>query len=189
MKLSLRKRTLRLKLKKIKLTKEDDLEDTADSLSEQSLPKIKPEIKFGKFNQTKLYEIKPNLFMSGYHSAKDLETLQESGITHVVNLTAQHCANFHSKYISYSNFKLSDNSNFDLNPFFAEITNLIQEKIYEGHKVLVHCKMGVSRAPSLVIAFLILKTNLSFKDAFDYVFQINSKISPNLGYLMQLQNL
>ena len=178
---------MRLKLKKIKLTKEEDLEDTADSLSNLSTPSQKPLP--GKFNQTKLYEINSNLFMSGYHSAKDLDALRRHGITHVVNLTAQHCENFHADFVSYSNFKLSDNSNFDLTPYFEEITQLIQQKIYEGKKVLVHCKMGVSRAPSLVIAYLIRKTNMKFKDAFDYVFRINSKISPNLGYLMQLQNM
>ena len=189
MNLSKRRLKMKLKLKKITLSKEEDFEDTADSLSNYDSPKPDQSPKSGKFNQTKVYKINPNLFMSGYHSAADLKTLKQNQITHVINLTSQYCQNLHESFVSYSNFQLSDNSNFDLTPFLEEITKTIYQKIEQGQKVLVHCKMGVSRAPSVIIAFLIKQLRMDFYSAFNHVHQINSKISPNLGYLMQLQKL
>ena len=189
MKLAARKRKFKLNLKKIKLCNNDDLENTADSLSNTSSVKTKSSPEGGKFNQTKLYQIEPNLFMSGYHSASDISILKEFNISHIINLTSQHCANLNTFHVTYSNFKLSDNSNFSLIPYFDTITNLIQEKINEGQKVLIHCKMGVSRAPSLIIAYLIKKKGMKYKEAFEFLYSINPKIAPNLGYLMQLQEL
>ena len=127
--------------------------------------------------------------MSGYISASDIKILKNEKITHIINLTAHQCENLHNNYVSYSNFELSDNSNFDLMPIIQEITEIIYNKTNKGINVLVHCRMGVSRAPSIIIAFLIKQFRMDFHSAFDHVFQINSKISPNLGYLMQLQKL
>ena len=189
MNLSKRRLKLKLKLKKITLSKDEDFEDTADSLSNYESPKPDKPLKSGKFNQTKLHKINQNLFMSGYHSAADLKTLKLNQITHVINLTSHYCENLHKTSVSYSNFQLSDNSNFDLTPFLEEITKTIYQKIEEGEKVLVHCKMGVSRAPSVIIAYLIKQMRMDFHSAFNFLHQINPKISPNLGYLMQLHKI
>lgn len=189
MKTSKRKRALkfRLKLKKITL-KDTGCEDTADSLSPEPYLE-KPFVPLGKFNQSKMYQILPNLFMSGFSSAKSLKAIKENQISHIINLTSQHCENPHQEIIEYSNFRLSDNSSFNLLGQLSNITQEIHNKIQIGKKVLVHCKMGVSRAPSIVIAYLILKRGMTYNSGFDYVLGINPKIAPNLGYLMQLQNL
>ena len=189
MKLSERKKNLKFRLKKIRLCPKEDLEDTADSLSSQESSNIKTNSKPGKFNQLHFHQIFPSLFMSGYQSAQDLKRLKRKGISHVINLTAHYCPNLHLNDLTYSNFELSDTCNFDLTPFLNDIVDHIEQLISKGHKVLVHCKMGVSRAPSIIIAFLILRRKMNYTSAFDYVFTVNSKISPNFGFLMQLQNL
>jgi protein tyrosine phosphatase (PTP) superfamily phosphohydrolase (DUF442 family) len=189
MKLSLKKQKLKLRLKKITLSKDTSLEDTADSLSPRESPYTTKTPPYGAFNQTTFHRIRDKLYMSGYHSAKDLNALKNEGITHVINLTSSHCANLHEGSLSYSNFELADNSNFDLQPHLQRIVGTIKAKMEGGEKVLVHCKMGVSRAPSIVIAYLILEEKMGYERAFGQVFKVNRKIAPNFGYLMQLQRL
>ena len=187
MKVNKRKKAFkfRLKLKKITL-KDAECEDTADSLSPKGESSPIPK---GKFNQTEMFNILPQLFMSGYPSAKDQYLIKKNAISHIINLTSQHCDNVYLGKIQYTNFKLSDNSSFNLLGEIDKIINKIDKKIQKGENVLVHCKMGVSRAPSIIIAYLIIKRGMSYNASFEWVLKINPKIAPNLGYLMQLQNL
>jgi protein phosphatase slingshot len=57
----------------------------------------------------------------------------------------------------------------------------------EGSKVLVHCKMGVSRSASVVIAYAMKAYNWDFKEAFEHVKQKRSCIKPNASFISQLE--
>ena len=184
MKLSRRRKKLSLGLKKIML--KPDSNDSKDSSAIADKPQ---ETGNGKFNEVKLYKVTPNLFMSGYHSAKDFYNLRHHNINHIVNLTSHKCKNIFLDNFDYSSFELSDNSSFDLKPQLDIIVNIINQQIKQGKRVLVHCRMGVSRAPSIVLAYLIKVMNIEYDKAFEFLLKINSKISPNFGFLMQLQSL
>uniref|UniRef100_A0A8C7Y4E2 Dual specificity phosphatase 19b n=1 Tax=Oryzias sinensis TaxID=183150 RepID=A0A8C7Y4E2_9TELE len=54
--------------------------------------------------------------------------------------------------------------------------------------VLVHCNAGVSRSPSVVIGYLMIREGLSFDDAFSQVKQARPSSRPNSGFYQQLQN-
>ena len=53
-------------------------------------------------------------------------------------------------------------------------------------KVLVHCKMGVSRSASTVIAFAMKDFGWSLQQAHDFVKQKRGCIKPNQGFMQQL---
>ena len=179
MKVVRKKRKFNLKLNKLKINQDSSI-DTCQMIDQYNNRKIK---------KKKLFQIISNLYLSGYNSAKDLDCLNNVGISHVINLTSHKCPNLHTNKVEYSSFALADNVNFNLISVLNQIIKTIQKKIKEGHKILIHCKMGISRAPSVMIAFLMMTKNMKFKNAFDYVQKINPKISPNLGFLMQLQKL
>jgi len=56
-----------------------------------------------------------------------------------------------------------------------------------GQAVLVHCKMGVSRSASTVIAFAMKHLHWSLETALSYVRDCRSIIKPNEGFTKQLQ--
>ena len=170
----------RLKLKKITLTKE----------TKAPTPSLPAPTSMAENKKNRgLFQVTPFLFMSGYDSACNWSQLSGSGISHVVNLTSQHCPNLQFSGVEYSSFCLSDHPEFDLTPHLHQILNVISSKIREGKRVLVHCKMGISRAPSVVIAFLIKSLGMSYQNALEHIVNINSRVCPNLGYLIQLEGL
>nr|CAD7604548.1 unnamed protein product [Timema genevievae] len=57
----------------------------------------------------------------------------------------------------------------------------------QGSKVLVHCKMGVSRSASVVIAYAMKAYNWDLKRALSYVKDKRSCIKPNTNFVTQLE--
>lgn len=55
-----------------------------------------------------------------------------------------------------------------------------------GGKVLVHCLAGISRSPTICIAYLMYSRHLSLDQAHDFIKQRRTLISPNLNFMRQL---
>jgi len=78
--------------------------------------------------------------------------------------------------------------------YFPECCEFIQAALDERARVggssspaiLVHCKMGISRSASVVIAYLMRSQQLQYKDAFDLVAKQRRIIKPNLAFIRQL---
>jgi protein-tyrosine phosphatase len=64
---------------------------------------------------------------------------------------------------------------------------IIEEGLSQNKKILVHCLMGLSRSPSIIVAYLMKKNSWSFDEAVKFV---NSKrthpININLGFTYKL---
>ena len=58
--------------------------------------------------------------------------------------------------------------------------------IEKSDKIFIHCSCGVSRSATIVIAYLMWKTKLSFNDIYLYVKKIRPEIDPNNGFRRQL---
>ena len=56
-----------------------------------------------------------------------------------------------------------------------------------GSKVLVHCKMGVSRSASVVIAYAMKAHNWNMQKAHKFVKNKRTCIKPNTGFMRQLE--
>ena len=176
------RKKFKLGLKKISLTPLKENEES--SKPQQCVANMTTKIK-----DRKIYQISSHLFMSGYESATNLEMLKEKQINHIINLTAHKTQNMFEKSFTYSNYNIEDNSEFDLKNVLNDIIVDISKHVATGRKVLVHCKMGISRAPSIILAFMIRMQGKDYDNAYDELSLINPKISPNLGFLMLLKNI
>eukprot|EP00386_Alphamonas_edax_P005924 GDKI01019306.1.p1 GENE.GDKI01019306.1~~GDKI01019306.1.p1 ORF type:complete len:431 (+),score=124.57 GDKI01019306.1:104-1294(+) len=58
-----------------------------------------------------------------------------------------------------------------------------------GRNVLVHCSMGMSRSPSIIIGYLMVRKNMSLNQAIDFVKRKRCYIFPNAGFERQLSIL
>ena len=86
----------------------------------------------------------------------------------------------------YIHIKWEHNS--DIVPDLLRLVKLIDEKVMQGKRVLVHCQCGVSRSASLVVAYGLYKDpTLSVQAAYDAVKKRSKWIGPNMNLIMQLQ--
>ena len=78
--------------------------------------------------------------------------------------------------------------NTDIVPDLLRFVKLIDDRVSEGKKVLVHCQCGVSRSASLVVAYGLYKNpSMSVQEAYDAVKMRSKWIGPNMSLIMQLQ--
>ena len=57
-----------------------------------------------------------------------------------------------------------------------------------GGRVLVHCQAGISRSPSIVLAYLIDRKNMDFDDAYHLLTERRPIVAPNFNFLAQLND-
>eukprot|EP00439_Symbiodinium_sp_Y106_P003792 s3033_g1.t1 len=163
-------------------------------------------------------EVIPNsLYISSYQVACDEEALHMCGITHIVNTAADICDSCFPGKFQYITYYLKDTSRYapfclscfgssglaslgkDLNVLDAnseDISSLLYrtlewmyEAIGKGGRVLVHCREGVSRSATFVIAYLMWWFNLSFEAAHERIRQVRPICNPNTGFTCQLLQL
>ncbi|GIX82846.1 hypothetical protein CEXT_671431 [Caerostris extrusa] len=65
---------------------------------------------------------------------------------------------------------------------------LVLEQAYlKKAGVLVHCHAGVSRSPAICLAYLMSTAKTSLNSCYDYLMKIQPNISPNFGFLTDLE--
>ena len=70
---------------------------------------------------------------------------------------------------------------------FDETYKFIKEAKEQNGSILVHCKMGVSRSASCVIAYLMKEYKLNMHQALEKVREQRPIVDPNEGFLRQLE--
>jgi protein tyrosine/serine phosphatase len=178
-----RKKNFKLGLKKISLA------PVQTNSEESSQPQQCVNNSVSQVNNDNVFKITSHLFMSGYECASSLDCLKTLGIDHIINLTAHKTQNLFEDQFDYSSYSINDTCNYDLSAIMDQIIIDISQRVATGKRVLIHCKMGISRAPSVILAFMIRMQGKSYNSAFDELSLINPKISPNVGFLIYLQEL
>jgi hypothetical protein len=74
----------------------------------------------------------------------------------------------------------------DISWFICQVINFIIESKRLNKKTLIHCEKGVSRSCSFVIAYYMWKSNLPWKQSFDYVKSKRRVCAPNTAFTCNL---
>lgn len=155
---------------------------TATPSSQKSVAPVPKYKLMSCYVQQQMHRILPSVFLSSFHAAADAALMRAEGITHVcccVDVSPRF-----PKEFQYLVIPASDDEGFDLSRFFTAACEFIESA--RGGNVLVHCGAGISRAPTIVAAYMIFKTGLSARDALLHIKSIRSCVSPNKGFLQQL---
>ncbi len=134
-----------------------------------------------------LINVLPGLFLSDYKTACNEVLLKRNNIEIVINLTGTLENKFPLQY-EYYNFTLHDDPSSSLEESIEYVIEEVKKHLGEGKNVLVHCRKAISRAPSVVMGYLIKVKGFSFDTAFELLREKKRDIDPNVGLIVQLQN-
>ncbi|XP_062307787.1 protein phosphatase Slingshot homolog 1 isoform X1 [Osmerus eperlanus] len=126
-----------------------------------------------------------HLYLGSEWNASNLEELQDTGVGYILNVTRE-IDNFFPGTFSYHNIRVYDEEATDLLAHWNETYNFIVKAKKSRSKCLVHCKMGVSRSASTVIAYAMKEYGWSLEKAYSFVKQKRSITRPNAGFMRQL---
>uniref|UniRef100_A0ABM5F1M0 protein-serine/threonine phosphatase n=1 Tax=Pogona vitticeps TaxID=103695 RepID=A0ABM5F1M0_9SAUR len=127
-----------------------------------------------------------HLYLGSEWNASNLEELRGSGVDYILNVTRE-IDNFFPGMFAYHNIRVYDEETTDLLAHWNETYHFINKAKRNRSKCLVHCKMGVSRSASTVIAYAMKEFGWSLEKAYNYVKQKRSIARPNAGFMRQLQ--
>jgi len=143
-----------------------------------------------------MHEIIPRLFLGSVHAAADRGALIEHGITHVISV--MECDIGHRQRVRLPASEADpctrlliaapDIASARLDRHFDACSAFISEGLSKG-SVLVHCKAGQSRSPTVVISHLMRKEGWAADRALRFVQGRRPSVHPNIGFMEQLRGL
>uniref|UniRef100_A0A8C5Q0A8 protein-serine/threonine phosphatase n=1 Tax=Leptobrachium leishanense TaxID=445787 RepID=A0A8C5Q0A8_9ANUR len=131
-------------------------------------------------------EIFDHVYLGSEWNASNLEDLQNRGVRYILNVTRE-IDNFFPGVFEYHNIRVYDEEDTDLLAYWNDTYKFISKAKKHGAKCLVHCKMGVSRSASTVIAYAMKEYGWNLDRAFDYVKERRTVTKPNPSFMRQLE--
>jgi len=130
-------------------------------------------------------EVIPGLFIGNLRASKNRDFLDQHGVTHVLTVANDIAPEFPKRY-KYKIIDVDDSTEEDLGRYFVECNRFI-DKARKNGSVLVHCHAGISRSPTVVIAYLMFKDHLSYDAAMERMKSRDELFQPNDAFKSQLQ--
>lgn len=121
-------------------------------------------LEWAKANRQKeggLVSVAPGLFLGNKTAAADANLLHRKGVVGVCAVGARQVFAGAGHHIS-----IEDDGSTSMLPYFEAACSFIHQHRQQG-AVLVHCKGGISRSPTMVIAYLMRHEHLSLTDAIE----------------------
>ncbi|XP_063818706.1 dual specificity protein phosphatase 5 [Pseudophryne corroboree] len=137
------------------------------------------------YDQGSPVEILPFLYLgSAYHASK-CDFLANLRISALLNVSRK-CSDCVKDQYNYKWIPVEDSHNTDISSHFQEAIDFIDTVRRAGGRVLVHCEAGISRSPTICMAYLMKTKSFRLEEAFEYIKQRRSLISPNFSFMGQL---
>jgi protein-tyrosine phosphatase len=128
-------------------------------------------------------KITDRIYLGNIAGANNNNFLTETNIGYIVNLSNQWYPK--KSNIKYLDIPIPDSPNTNIKFYFPEIINFFNTALKTDKNIYIHCRAGVSRSTTGLLAFLMSK-GLNMKDAVNYVYSKRTIIKPNDGFWIQL---
>jgi len=131
-------------------------------------------------------EILKGLYIGNLRASKNRDFLDQHGITHVLTVANDIEPEFPKRY-KYKIINVDDSTEDDLSQYFKKCCSFI-DKARKSGAVLVHCHAGISRSPSIAIAYLMYNEHMSYEEAMTFIKRRDDLFEPNSAFASQLQD-
>ena len=137
-------------------------------------------------SEDKMSLILPNLYISNCYFPGNKAELDKRNIKRIVNVTATFPCHFPDD-IKYMRVPINDRGDANISDYFYPAFVFINEGIENGEGVLVHCTAGISRSPTIVASYLMIKYIISSDDALALIQSRRDVIDINFGFAVKLK--
>lgn len=131
-------------------------------------------------------QVLPHLYLGNMRDASNTSVLARMNIRYILNVTAKPASYSIPSGFQYKHLEAADNGIQNLRQFFEEAFEFIDAAKGAGTGVLVHCQAGISRSPTIAVAYLMKHYLMAMAEAYKFVKTKRSIISPNLNFMGQL---
>lgn len=131
-------------------------------------------------------QVLPHLYLGNMRDASNTSVLARLNIRFILNVTAKPASYTIPSGFNYKHLEAADNGIQNLRQFFEEAFDFIDEAKKANTGVLVHCQAGISRSPTIAVAYLMKHYLMAMAEAYKFVKTKRSIISPNLNFMGQL---
>lgn len=132
--------------------------------------------------------ILPYLLLGTTYHARNDALISRLGISHILNVKESARYPEQASY-RYLHVPLSDYGDTELDEVLPQCFAFIDEAKNTGGKVLVHCRYGMNRSPTIVVSYLLVREGLTLLTALETVCARHYDASPHVRYLAQLVHL
>ena len=132
----------------------------------------------------------PLLYLGNCTNAHNCKILHIIPINAILNITlSEDTRCMHPEHnIDYHIISIPDLPFIDIGQYFDITFNFIESNISNGRAVYVHCMEGISRSPTIVIAYLMKKYNQTYENVLFHVKMKRICIEPNIGFILHLKS-
>ncbi|ELP85038.1 dual specificity protein phosphatase, putative [Entamoeba invadens IP1] len=124
-----------------------------------------------------------NLYLGAVNATKDTVFLKQLNIGAIISIGKKPIEKMNTNNLY---LPIEDDPKELISDVLKESILFINENIKRKRGVLVHCECGISRSASIVIAYLMKKNGLSYKDSLLFVQSKRQCVMPNSGFVKEL---
>lgn len=136
-------------------------------------------------------QILPGLWLGSLSSVRRRDLLVKAGITHVITcLPYSDIAERNIEIpegIHWTVVPVEDDLEDTIFPHIETVVNTIGNALKDGGCLLIHCLGGISRSPSLAVAFVMWRLRLRWAAAIAYVRERRVCVNPNGAFIKDLE--
>lgn len=131
-------------------------------------------------------EILDYLYLGNQQQGANKKMLKDIGITRILSVKESFGLPPANPDFEVLHMPMSDYGNQDLRELMDQCIDFIEQTKQKHEKILVHCRLGVNRSTTIVLAYLMLRERWTLKQAWTHVKAQRTQALPQQGYWLQL---